>query len=212
MINTSLDNVNTPGVNYYQVVGTSGIRSEYVVDFNLRQQYLATDVRTASYIQTSPFNGVMQNHVVKYNGRPGQPVGVVDGKALRTAEVLLNRAEANYRNSNQTAALADLNLLKANRYTGFVNLINLTGVPLLNEILRERRLELAFEGDRFWDLKRLNLPVQRDGTKGDRADGTGVTYLFLNLPVTGSGSHKFQLPYPTLEVNFNKNLTQNPGY
>jgi hypothetical protein len=70
-------------------------------------------------------------------------------------------------------------------------------------------LELAFEGDRFWDLKRRNLPVERDGSKGERADGSGTPYVFASLP---AGDHRFQLPFPQTEVNFNTNLKQNPGY
>jgi hypothetical protein len=208
VLNTTLDNINTPGVNYYQI--TSGnVRSEYVVEYNLRQDYSATDVRGAAYITTSPYNGVQQNHVIKYAGRTGGIVGVLDIKLLRTAEVLLNRAEAYLRSGNATSALADLNLLRSQRYTDYLPLVGLTNDQVLTEILRQRRLELAFEGDRFFDLKRRNLPINRDGTKGDRADGTGTTYLFLNMANT---DHRFQLPYPSAETNFNTNFKQNPGY
>ncbi len=209
VLNTVLDNVNTQGVNYFQIVGGL-IKSEYVVEYNLNKKYLSNDVRTSSYIQTSLFNGVLQNHIVKYRSRSGAGVaGVVDAKVLRTAEVLLNRAEAYQRSGSDLNALADLNLLKANRYTGFINIVGLAGPALLAEILAERRLELAFESDRFWDLKRRNQPVVRDPNFGDRADGTGVKYIFTNL---AAGDYRFQLPYPSTEVNFNKAFTQNPGY
>ncbi len=207
VLNTTLDNINTPGVNYYQTVGGL-IRSEYVCEYNLRQLYLPSDVRTTSYIQTSIYNGVLQNHVIKYAGRPGQVAGLVDVKVLRTAEVLLNRAEAYQRSGNDALALNDLNLLRANRYSPYVAL-NLSGTALLNEIRAERRLELAFEGDRFWDLKRRNEGVNRDSRWGDRADGTGVKYIFTTL---APGDFKFQLPYPSTEINFNLGFKQNPGY
>lgn len=208
--NTTLDNNTNLGVNYYQT--TSGFKkSEYLVEYNFRQLFTATDIRNSTYIETSPFNGVNANHVIKYANRGANTVaGLVDAKVLRTAEVLLNRAEAYYRSSpsNPTAALADLNLLKANRYSGFTN-ETLSGQALLDEILLQRRLELAFEGDRFWDLKRRNLPVVRDATKGDLADGSGVPYVETSLP---AGSYKFQLPFPQSEINFNTNLKQNPEY
>lgn len=207
VVNTTLDNINTPGVNYYQTVGGL-IRSEYVCEYNLRQLYQASDIRTSSYIQTSLYNGVLQNHIIKYAGRPGQVAGVVDAKVLRTAEVLLNRAEAYQRSGNDVLALADLNLLRAARYSPYTPAA-LTGSALLAEILQERRLELAFEGDRFWDLKRRNQPVTRDANFGDRADGSGVKYIFTSLP---AGNFRFQLPYPSSEVNFNKGFKQNPGY
>jgi hypothetical protein len=208
--NTSIDNSNTMGVNYYQTVA-AGIKSEYVVDFTFMQLFDPTDVRTATYIQTSAYNGVLQNHIIKYAGRTGGVAGVVDAKVIRTAEVLLNRAEASFRlgtPADEASALTDLNLLKTNRYTGFVDMV-LSGQALLDEILKERRLELAFEGDRFWDLKRLNLPVQRDALHGDKADGSGAVPSFPTLAV---GDHKFLMPYPQAEINFNKNFTQNPGY
>jgi len=207
VLNTVLDNNNAQGVNYYQTVGGL-IRSEYVCEYNLRQMYVPSDIRTSAYIQTSLYNGVLQNHVIKYAGRPGAVAGVVDSKVLRTAEVLLNRAEAYARSGNATLALADLNLLGANRYSSYTP-VALSGSALLDQILKERRLELAFEGDRFWDLKRRNQPVTRDPNFGDRADGTGVKYIFTSLP---AGNHRFQLPYPSAEVNFNTKLKQNPGY
>lgn len=205
--NTNLDNVNSQGVNYYQTV-QQGVKSEFVVEYNFKQLFEPTDIRTSTYIQTSPFNGVNANHVIKYAGRTGSPAGVVDGKVIRTAEVLLNRAEAYYRLPDETSALADLVLLKNNRYSGYTP-ETLSGAALLNEILKQRRLELAFEGDRFWDLKRRNQPVVRDGTKGDLADGSGYPYIFTTLP---AGDYRFQLPFPQTEVNFNPKFTQNPQY
>lgn len=207
--NTVSDNLNAQGVNYYQTVGGEK-KAEYVITYDFRQLYTNDDIRTATYLQQASFVGKSFNNVIKYNGRPGDPDGVVDGKVIRTAEVLLNRAEAYYRSpeSNQAAALADLVLLKSNRYTNYVA-ETLSGTDLLNEIYLQRRLELAFEGDRFWDLKRRNLPVVRDAVHGDLANGGGITFVFTTLP---RGDFRFQLPYPVEEVNFNGNFTQNPGY
>ncbi|OCX52513.1 hypothetical protein BEL04_13725 [Mucilaginibacter sp. PPCGB 2223] len=232
--NTSLDNINSPGVNYYQFTTRptptstqNGYKSEYLPDFSFYQLYAATDVRKSAYFQTNYYNGTLYNHIIKYAGRSGppelgigipnpsvssaNPAGVVDGKLLRTAEVLLNRMEAEYRSGAIPAAVADLVLLKSNRYTGYDPTADnlLTGAPLLNEILKQRRLELAFEGDRFWDLKRLNLPVQRDATHGEAADGSGVPPNVATLP---AGDNRFNLPYPQSEINFNPGIKQNPGY
>jgi hypothetical protein len=206
--NTINDNSNTLGVNYFQVVG-GGVKSEYNVDYNFFQLFKSNDIRKAAYTYTSPYNTVTYNHVFKYYAKPGFPTGVLDAKVVRSAEVLLNRAEANYRNGNSTAALADLNLLKTNRYTGHTN-VTLSGTALLDEILLERRLELAFEGDRFFDLKRRNAGLTRSG-KGDRADGTGTAppSVYLSL---APGDFRFNFPFPQSELNFNKNLTQVAGY
>lgn len=210
VINNTVDNVSTQGVNYYQTQ-SGQIKSEYVVEYNFYQLFAANDVRKSSYIRTSVLNGVTYNNVFKYAGGTGKPAGVQDAKVLRTAEVLLNRMEAYYRSGNLTSALADLNLLKANRYTGFTTIVGLTGQPLLDEILKERRIELAFEGDRFFDIKRRNASILRDGTKGEISDGTGTPVLstFLSLP---AGDPRYQLPFPISETNLNLNIKQNPGY
>jgi hypothetical protein len=237
--NTSLDNLNTPGVNYYQFLTRpatippaapstqNGYKSEYLPDFTFYGMFAANDVRKSSYFQTNYFNGTLYNNIIKYAGRNGppelgigvvnpnankiSPAGVVDGKVLRTAEVLLNRMEAEYRSGAIAAAVADLVLLKTNRYTGYDPTADnaLAGVPLLTEILKQRRLELAFEGDRFFDLKRLNLPVQRDAVHGEKADGTGIPPTIATL---AAGDFKFQLPYPQTEITVNPAIKQNPGY
>lgn len=206
--NTINDNSNTLGVNYFQTVG-GGIKSEYNVDYNFFQLFKSNDIRKSTYTYTSAYNSVTYNHVIKYAGKTGFPAGVLDGKVLRSAEVLLNRAEANYNKGNTAAALADLNLLKSNRYTGHTDVV-LSGTALLNEILLERRLELAFEGDRFFDLKRRNAGVTRSG-KGDRADGTGTAPASVYLTLA-PGDYRFNFPFPQSELNFNKNLTQVAGY
>ena len=209
ILNSTVDNVSTQGVNYSQTQNNE-IKSEFVVEWNFNKLFIPSDIRTSTYIKTSLLSNTLYNNVVKYTGGTGKPLGVQDAKVLRTAEVLLNRMEAYYRSGDLTSALSDLNLLKRNRYTGFTD-ISLSGQPLLDEILKERRLELAFEGDRFWDLKRRNQGVTRDGTKGAQADGTGTPYqsVFLTLP---AGDTRFQFPYPFAETSFNPNLRQNPGY
>ncbi len=197
------------GVNYSQSSAT-GIRSEYVVDYDLFQKYAKNDVRLTAGIATSSFSGTPYNHVAKYLGRATGNANVVDVKVLRTAEVLLNRAEAVYRLSKDADALADLNRLRVNRYTGFdaTKAIE-TGDDLLAAINLERRLELAFEGHRFFDLKRNNRPVVRNTKFGDLADGKGVTYVNGGLAINDP---KFQLPIPQSEINANANIRQNPGY
>jgi hypothetical protein len=69
---------------------------QYVVPKSLADLYSATDIRKAAYIKTSAYNGKIQNHVIKYDGRlTGNPA--VDIKVLRLEEVYLNMAEAQYR-------------------------------------------------------------------------------------------------------------------
>jgi hypothetical protein len=194
------------GVGYEQA-SPSGVKPEYSVDYALFKLYSNTDVRNTAYIGQSTFNGVKYNYVKKYFGRASGNANVVDFKVIRLGEVYLNRAEA-YANLGQAApALKDLNTLRTNRYNDFVAGTE-TGTDLTTAIQLQRRLELAFEGARFFDIKRLNQPVQRSSF-GDNADGSGISASVKTLPV---GSNLFQLPIPIYELNVNKNITQNPGY
>lgn len=196
------------GVAYGQIIG-SGIKSEWVVAKSLYDLYMDEDVRKNAYIRTVTFSGAEYNAVVKYLQRAdGTPPQIVDVKYLRGAEVLLNRAEAYYRlGGSEAEALADLNQLRAERYANFTPGTE-TGQALIDAIMLERRLELAFESDRWFTLKRLGLPVERDSF-GDFADGTGTPATSILLP---AGDYRWQLPLSQMNMQSNPNLVQNPGY
>jgi hypothetical protein len=70
-------------------------------------------------------------------------------RVLRLAEIYLIHAEAANELGNTSTALTSLNIVR-NR----VNLPDATGTDLRNAIWKERRLELAFEHDRWFDLVR----------------------------------------------------------
>lgn len=72
----------------------------------------------------------------------------------------------------------------------------------------ERRLEFAFEYQRFFDIKRYGQAVNRSNA-GDLADGSGTPSETLLLQ---AGNFKFQLPISQGSLNQNPNLRQNPGY
>lgn len=126
------------------------------------------------------------------NGGPNWDNTVV----LRWAELYLNRAEARYHMSNEPGALADLNVIRTARIVGFTPPGTLTGQALLDEILRQRMLEFAFEGHRFYDLKRY-----------------GSTITKVN-PVVSLPATDFRLlpRIPQSEVDGNPNMVQNFGY
>jgi len=187
---------------------SGNVRAEYVPAFDFYQLYRNTDVRKTAYYKPSTFQTIPIIAVTKYAGRASGNFNTVDVKLIRVAEVLLNRAEAYSRSGNDSGALTDLNTLKQNRYTKYVPDTE-TGQALVDSIALQRRLELAFEGDRFFDLKRRNLPVVRNATYGDGVDGGGVKYLFTTLP---AGDPRFQLPIDQNSINADPNLVQNPGY
>ena len=99
------------------------------------------------------------------------------------------------------ASAADLNALRSNRITGYTNETFASASVLIDAIMLERYKELAFEGFRFWDLKRNDLPVNRLASDAS-AD-------WQTLPV---GNYRFVLPIPNSEILANPNIRQNDGY
>jgi len=76
---------------------------------------------------------------------------------LATDELYLIRAEAKARAGDLPGALADLNMLRRNRWTGaYVDLTSEDPDVVLNHVVKERRRELLFRGIRWTDLRRLN--------------------------------------------------------
>ena len=196
----------TLGVPYSQTAG--GIKDEYVPDFEFFQMYDASDIRQTAYFLTSDFAGLTYNHVIKwYESVSTTSLGVVDAKVIRAAEVMLTKAEALANLGQDGPALTALDAVRSQRYAGFVS-GNELGDQLKDAIATERRLELAFEGSRFSDIKRYGLPVERSDF-GHLSDGSGVSATFKTLP---AADIHFQVPIPINELNANPNMEQNPGY
>jgi len=108
---------------------------------------------------------------------------------VRLAEMYLTRAEANYRKGGAPIGgvdpLDDLNTVRGRARASL-----LTSIDDESIFAEERFRELAFEGDRLWTLKRLQLDI--DGLPYD--------------------DNKLVLPVPSSELDVNAKLVQNPGY
>lgn len=130
---------------------------------------------------------------------------------MRYAEVLLLAAEANVKTGNQEKADKYVNMIRERAH-----LSPITGVTL-EDVKKEKRLELFLEMNRFIDLVRWGDAPKYLGNIGDTypvLDEQGnVTYLS-----TGNTSYGFKegknelLPFPSTEIRLNKELKQNPGY
>lgn len=79
-------------------------------------------------------------------------------------------------------------------------------------IQNERRLELCFEGFRFWDLRRWGLPLN-ESVKGLYDDATGAGYQLIDVESRAFNDEKHRyLPLPYNEVRKYTNLIQNAGW
>ncbi|TAH20556.1 MAG: RagB/SusD family nutrient uptake outer membrane protein [Cytophagales bacterium] len=112
-----------------------------------------------------------------------------DVPVLRITEMYLTRAEANFRLNTQVGAtpLADVNLIRARAGVLVLTPANLS----LDAILKERKLDLAFEGQQVHDLKRTKSTVTAT----------------LNF-----NANRLVFPVPQREMDTNKSLVQNAGY
>ncbi|MES2881330.1 MAG: RagB/SusD family nutrient uptake outer membrane protein [Bacteroidota bacterium] len=135
----------------------------------------------------------------KYLPRKGETSGQVElnylnnYRAIRYADVLLMAAEANNRatSANDGKAQTYLNRIRQRAFADMLHNITATGTALRQAIWDERRLELAMEGDRFFDLVRTGQAVTK---------------------ITGFVAGKNELfPIPQQEVDIS-GLKQNPGY
>ncbi|HEX8333051.1 MAG TPA: RagB/SusD family nutrient uptake outer membrane protein [Segetibacter sp.] len=161
------------------------------------------DVRFATYIKfdatrTAPKSQYLVN---KYIGGTSTAPGLTDIKLFRTGEMYLIRAEAKAETGSDGAA--DLNALRAARIAGYTAAAFPDKAALIDAIYTERFKELAFEGHRFFDLRRRNLPVERLAI--DAVNASGAVTL---LPTKA----QYALPIPATEVLINKNTVQNPLY
>jgi starch-binding outer membrane protein, SusD/RagB family len=132
-------------------------------------------------------------------GGSGSSIG--DVPIMRVAEMYLIEAEARARAGGQDATAANvLFTLVKNRDANYVLSSN-TGNALINEIMTHRRVELWGEGFRFYDLKRLNQALNRNG-----ANHVPAVASVMTVP---AGDKQWQFLIPRAELNANRNSVQN---
>jgi starch-binding outer membrane protein, SusD/RagB family len=134
---------------------------------------------------------------------------------VRYAEVLLNHAEALNELGRGSEALVSLNKV---RQRAKLPDITVTDQEALRQIIREeRKVELAFEGHRLWDLRRWKTAV--DVLNGKRMHGTKITKdgeSFIYETVECDDQNRifkesyYKLPVPQSEINNNPLCKQTP--
>lgn len=178
----------------------------YAPAFKMINQFDAgNDIRFSSYIAHEPGRGEGKAEylVKKYVGGDSEAPGLTDIKVFRTGEMYLIRAEAKAESETLESAVADLNTLRRTRIDGYADETITSKEALINAIYTERYKELAFEGHRFFDLKRRKLAVER--LPEDAINTSGAIRL-------DPDQAQYALPIPALEISVNKNMEQNPNY
>lgn len=165
---------------FYEPAAFGG-RGDVRIQASHLARYEAGDFR-AGYFNIASGNRFTNKFIVQFGDVP----------YIRFAEMLLTRAECNFRLSTTIGAapLTDVNVIRARVGLPALTQANLT----LDRILNERRLELAFEGQLMWDLKRNRAAVV---TANPARSWTSSVLIF---------------PIPQREIDTNPSLVQNAGY
>jgi hypothetical protein len=183
---------------YYEAANVGGYRM-FAATNDLLNLYSNTDVRgNPSLFTNVTISGVPYFFTKKYAAGSTLATPV---KVLRLSEIYLIRAEASAEKTSPdfTQANSDLNILmkRADPSAATANYLNKT--DLVNAILLERRKELAFEGNLFFDLMRKGKDISRN-------DCNASTCSVLN------SDYRLVMPLPSETVNANRNMVQNQGY
>ncbi|MDB5088133.1 MAG: hypothetical protein JWR09_2127 [Mucilaginibacter sp.] len=196
-------------------------------------QWLNTTLATYEGGQSKPNNGLQQTltsyYARKFMGNfenaNSYSTHSEDWLVFRYAEILLNYAEAE--NETTTTAQSDVYdaLYKLRQRAGIAPgadghygiKANLSQADMRDVIRNERRIELAFEESRFFDLRRWKIAdaIMNQPRKGETVfqSGSSFTYNTVNVLTTKFVSPKMYLyPIPYDEVLKNPNMKQNPGW
>ena len=168
----------TAGVNTFQTFYSETGRGDIAVNTDHYNLYEANDLR---------LNLINRDDLSKKFDNVYGNVHII-----RLAEMYLTRAEANFRLGTTVGAkpVDDVNLIRARAG------LNPRLVVTLDNILKERKIELSFEGFTLHDVKRLAI------TTGYFTGGGGLAW----------NSPKLVFPIPKRDRLINPNLTQNTGY
>lgn len=189
--------------------------------FNLLDARRADDIRRWSYVD--PTSKIVANYATNPNYQsedvividkyPGKATGNAplrnDAKVFRLSDMYLIAAESAAYAGDFVGAATYVNAVRTARsMTGTASTVSYANATAaLQGILQERRLELAFEGHRYLDLKRsgeaAGVSIDRDRTD-DKFDTP------LTLPINDYRMRS--LPIPKAELQGNPNIQQNPGY
>lgn len=142
---------------------------------------------------------------------------------IRYAEILLNYAEASNEAGNTSIAYDQLRAIRkragiaAGTDGNYGIAANLSKEDMRKVLQNERRVELAIEEHRYWDVRRWKIAenVSNKTLHGMKITKTGTTYNYeiVNIRTPVFTAPKWYLwPIPQGEVNKSLELLQNPGW
>lgn len=176
------------------------MRPEYVMANGFIDEYPAGDARLNIFYEietrTDYPHGLVATTLIKFPGNTALNKSSASRygnmpKVMRLAEVYLIRAEAYAMSGQEGLANADLKDLRLKRVNNYDETLVFAGTELVNEIRKERKLELVMEGHRMYDLKRYGQGFERK-----RQDGVQTVPSMLDIK---ADNPRFTWPIPAAE-------------
>lgn len=135
---------------------------------------------------------------------------------FRLSEIYLNYAEAEANLGNTAEALKYVN--KIRERVNMPDLASGGGADLIQKIQQERRVELCFEGHRFFDLRRWKMAESGAGDAlgiiitPTNTSNTSFTYKVATVEQRTWAPGFYFYPIPRSEIQANPSIQQNPNY
>lgn len=134
----------------------------------------------------------------------------------RLAEIYLNYAEAMYNLGNEDVCREYINKIRKRPSVDMPEVTE-SGAALLARLQNERRIELAFEEHRYFDVRRWRIAPQVLSEDSERMtiikDASGnKTYKVETFQERNFNDRNYLMPIPQAEIEKNPLLVQNPGY
>lgn len=186
---------NQPTQEFVDSYEAGDLRKDVTIFYEGGPQFDGLDYQS-SYAYVTGYN--VRKFVMKRSYLPNWDSGSpLNFPILRFADVLLMKAEALNELGQTAQAEEPLNQVRVR--AGLSPVQGLSQSDFREKVLNERRMELAFEGHRWFDLIRVNNGQY------------GIDFLHSIGRVNASEKHLL-FPIPQAERDVNPNLTQNPGY
>lgn len=135
--------------------------------------------------------------------------------AFRLAEIYLNYAEACMRKGDNATAVEYINKVRQRPGVNLPALVISDTDAVFAALRHERKIELAFEGLYYWDMRRWNLSesaftgIRRHGLKIEKmGDNFRYTYVDVDNENLNFPKRMYRFPIPQDELNTNKDIEQ----
>lgn len=199
----------------------------YLTVFTNGTQWLRRPVETFLGGLDKPGGAVVQTKTSYYmrkfmgdmSNQTSYPTQTHNHIIFRYAEVLLNFAEAQNEFAGPSAEVykAVEDIRRRAGLVPFALKAGLTKDQMRDVIRKERRVEMAFEEQRYWDVRRwmiaeiiYNKPLH--GMEITKNPNGTFSYKVVDISTPVFTARMYRYPIPYSEIIRNKNLRQNPGW